>query len=123
METLDQLVKQRVTKLEAIRSAGTDPYQTAFQRDGTVQELLARFQEEKEFKAAGRLTALRTHGKSTFADIGFKKGENFNQTNGAVGIKVNVAGKLLADFNLLFKLNDAGLRDKLTPLFGLEFSH
>ena len=38
------------------------------------------------------------------------------------GFKANVAGSLLIDVNMLFKLNENGLRDKLTPLIGLEYS-
>ena len=69
METLDQLIKQRVTKLETVRQSGRDPYQTPFERDGSIQDLLAVFADEKPVKVAGRLTALRAHGKSTFADL------------------------------------------------------
>jgi hypothetical protein len=37
-------------------------------------------------------------------------------------VKVNAGGKLLLDFNVLFKLDDSGLRDKVTPLVGFEYS-
>ena len=69
METLDQLRNQRVTKLEAVRKAGADPYQTAFKRDGSVQQILDSFAEGKTARAAGRLIAIRAHGKRTFADL------------------------------------------------------
>ena len=69
MEALDQLIKQRLMKLEAARGSGTDPYGVRFKRDGSVQELLKLFQEGKPLKAAGRLTAIRGHGKTTFADL------------------------------------------------------
>ena len=69
METLDQLVKQRLTKLEKVRQTGLDPYQTAFKREGEIQTLLDPFQEGKTLKAAGRLTAIRSQGKITFADL------------------------------------------------------
>lgn len=69
METLEQLIKQRVKKLKAARGDGPDPYQVSFMRDGSVALLLAQFEEGKRFKAAGRLTALRTHGKMTFGDL------------------------------------------------------
>ncbi len=68
METLDSLVKQRLTKLETVRKEG-NPYQTVFKRDGCVQEILERFQESGQAKAAGRLTAIRSHGKTTFGDL------------------------------------------------------
>jgi len=58
---------------------------------------------------------------STFPNIHFETG-SFSVVDGAVGIKINLGGKLLADFNALFKLNDTGLRDTFTPLVGIEYS-
>lgn len=54
-----------------------------------------------------------------FADIGFETA-SFNLINGALGLKVNVTRRVLVNFNLLFKLNDEGLRDRVTPLVGIE---
>jgi hypothetical protein len=39
-----------------------------------------------------------------------------------VGLKVNAAGKLLFDLNVLFKMDEGGLRDRVTPLLGIEYS-
>jgi hypothetical protein len=61
-------------------------------------------------------------GGLTFPSIHFIQDANFNVTNGAAGIKVNAGGKLLLDFNVLFKLDNPGLRDKVTPLVGFEYS-
>jgi hypothetical protein len=58
----------------------------------------------------------------TLSNIHFTESTNFNVANGAVGFKLNVAERLLFGFNVLFKMNDAGLRDKVTPLFGFEYS-
>jgi hypothetical protein len=58
---------------------------------------------------------------STFPNIHFDTG-SFSVVDGAVGLKINLGGRLLADFNALFKLNDAGLRDTFTPLVGIEYS-
>jgi hypothetical protein len=58
---------------------------------------------------------------STFPNIHFETG-SFSVVDGAVGLKINLGGKLLADFNALFRLNDAGLRDTFTPLVGIEYS-
>jgi hypothetical protein len=57
----------------------------------------------------------------TFPQIAFRT-DSYDTANGAVGIKVNPEGKLLLDFNVLFKLNNAGLRDTFTPLAGLEYT-
>jgi hypothetical protein len=56
-----------------------------------------------------------------FPQIGFVHG-SFDTVNGAVGAKFNAGGSVLVDFNVLFKLNNAGLRDKVTPLLGFEYS-
>jgi len=60
-------------------------------------------------------------GKTTLPDIHFVKG-SFNVINGSFGVKFNPTGKLLIDLNVLAKLNDAGLRAKVTPFFGVEYS-
>jgi hypothetical protein len=60
-------------------------------------------------------------GRSTFPNVRFETG-SFNVLNGSVGVKFNPVGNLLVDVNVLFKLNDAGLRDKITPLVGFEYS-
>ena len=46
----------------------------------------------------------------------------FNALSGAIGFKVNVLGRLLVDANLLFALDDHGVRDKVTPLVGFEYT-
>jgi len=61
-------------------------------------------------------------GGRTFPSIHFVQDADFNQTNGAAGLKVNAGGRLLLDVNVLFKLDNSGLRDKITPLVGFEYS-
>jgi hypothetical protein len=60
-------------------------------------------------------------GRSTFPNIAFTK-DSFNALSGSIGFKANVLGRLLLDANLLFKLDEHGLRDKVTPLVGVEYS-
>ena len=48
--------------------------------------------------------------------------ESFTEVNGAVGFRANLKGGFLFDANVLFKLNNTGLRDNLTPLVGFEYS-
>ena len=60
-------------------------------------------------------------GKSTFANIAFEN-DSFNALSGSVGLKANLRGRLLLDVNLLFALDSRGLRDKVTPLVGLEYA-
>jgi hypothetical protein len=60
------------------------------------------------------------NGKS-FPQIAFVN-ESYNLASGAAGLKFNPGGRLLIDFNLLFKLDSAGLRDTVTPLVGIEYA-
>lgn len=56
-----------------------------------------------------------------FPNIGFSR-QGQNVTNAAAGFKINGFANLLVTFNLLFKLNDDGLRGRVTPLIGLAYS-
>jgi hypothetical protein len=58
---------------------------------------------------------------ATFPQIDFVT-EAYSIINGAAGVKINLGGRLLLDANVLFNLNDAGLRDKVTPLVGIEYA-
>ena len=60
-------------------------------------------------------------GINTFPTVAFVN-ESYNQLSGAVGFKLNVVQSLLIDVNLLFNLDDNGLRDKITPLVGFEYA-
>jgi hypothetical protein len=60
-------------------------------------------------------------GQSVYPNISFSE-KSFNVLNGAVGLKVNLVNKLLLDVNLLFALDNHGVRDKVTPLIGFEYS-
>jgi hypothetical protein len=60
-------------------------------------------------------------GKSVFPNIVFSR-DSFQTLSGALGFKVNVFSRLLIDANLLFALDNNGIRDKLTPLVGFEYT-
>jgi hypothetical protein len=60
-------------------------------------------------------------GRSVFPNIAFGR-DSFNALSGSLGLKANLLGRVLVDANLLFKLDEHGLRDKVTPLIGLEYS-
>ena len=60
-------------------------------------------------------------GVSVFPNITFTR-ESFNALSGACGFKASLLNRLLLDVNLLFKLDEHGLRDKVTPLVGLEYA-
>ena len=60
-------------------------------------------------------------GKSVFPNIAFENG-SINELSSAAGLKINVAGRLLLNANLLVRLNSGGLRDKVSPLVGFEYA-
>lgn len=41
---------------------------------------------------------------------------------GSVGLKINPAGRLLLVGNVLFSIGEGGLQDKVTPVFGLDYT-
>ncbi len=80
-------------------------------------DLLGRY-----FIDAERLRAEDFHaldGRSVFPNIVFEQ-DSFNAMSGAMGLKANAFGRFLIDVNVLFKLDEHGLRDKVTPLIGLN---
>jgi hypothetical protein len=60
-------------------------------------------------------------GRSVFPNIAFDTG-SINELSSAAGLKINVAGRLLVNTNLLVRLNSGGLRDKISPLVGIEYA-
>ena len=61
------------------------------------------------------------NGVDEFSNIRFVN-DTFSEHDGAIGIKLNLAGELLLDVNVLFRLDNNGLRDKVTPFVGLEYA-
>ena len=68
-----------------------------------------------------RQTFQALDGRSEFADIAFRKG-SLHELSAATGFKLNIVDRLLLNANLLFRLNSAGLMDKVSPLIGLEYA-
>ena len=65
-------------------------------------------------------TVLLPDGSSVKA-VAFTR-HSFNMTNGSAGVKVNPGGNFLVFFNLLFRMNSAGLRSNVGPLFGVSYT-
>ena len=70
------LVKRRLEKLEHWKEQGIEPYALKYPRRDTTADIRERFEklakgEESDYQAslAGRIMALRRHGKAVFADI------------------------------------------------------
>ncbi|MFH1691217.1 MAG: lysine--tRNA ligase [Candidatus Omnitrophota bacterium] len=71
---LNEIIAQRIEKLEALKSANIDPYGNKFERTHTIKDLLASFKENEKVVLAGRLMAKRKHGKVCFADLRDQEG-------------------------------------------------
>lgn len=69
MEDINDLIRQRLNKLEALKAKGIEPYGRRFEKSCSIKELVEDFQEGKEVSVAGRIMALRLHGKSAFLDL------------------------------------------------------
>ncbi|MCM8783632.1 MAG: lysine--tRNA ligase [Candidatus Omnitrophica bacterium] len=68
MEEINEIIKVRLKKLEEIRNQGIYPYGEKFIYQ-PIGEIRADFCEQKEVKIAGRIMAIRAHGKASFLDI------------------------------------------------------
>lgn len=61
-------------------------------------------------------------GGVSFPNVKFEQSSSFNINNGAVGLKLNPFGGLLLNVNMLLKLDNGGMRDKITPLVGIAYT-
>lgn len=66
-------------------------------------------------------TTYRAANNAIFPQIAINDA-SFQQSSLATGFKVNPVASLLVSFNLLFALDNNGLRDLITPLIGLSYT-
>jgi hypothetical protein len=80
---------------------------------------------------SGLLAPTGVNGESTGAAVPSKVSAtglvsagnvSFGQYNASFGYKVKLAGNLLANLNVLVRLDDNGLVARVVPLFGLGYS-
>ncbi len=69
MEEINDLIKQRIKKLESLKEKGIEPYGGKFEKSVDIGDLVKNFEEGTEVSAAGRVMAIRSHGKSCFIDV------------------------------------------------------
>ncbi|OQX95781.1 lysine--tRNA ligase [candidate division KSB1 bacterium 4572_119] len=71
MEELTDLRKIRLEKLSQIREMGVNPFPFVFDRTDFAADVIKNFDpdEKKQAKLAGRLMAVRKHGKAAFCHI------------------------------------------------------
>ncbi len=67
MATIDELIKVRLEKLEALKKLGVDPYPSIVRRDQTIAQALKL--DGKNVAVSGRIMGVRGHGKIFFFDI------------------------------------------------------
>lgn len=59
----------RLEKLAKLRERGIDPYPHYWSPDQTIPDVVSKKTLDAKVKIAGRITAIREHGRSTFADL------------------------------------------------------
>lgn len=105
MEEINELIEQRMKKLEELRQSGIEPFGSSFYADNHASELHDKYASvEKETleaepiscSLAGRIVAMRDFGKAAFAHI--------QDTTGKMQVyfRKNILGE---KFNLLKKLD------------------
>ena len=70
-QDMNELIKIRFDKLDAIRAQGREPFGKRFDFTHHTAEIIRDFKEdeEKEVRIAGRLMAVRGHGKASFGHV------------------------------------------------------
>ncbi|MFA4888215.1 MAG: lysine--tRNA ligase [Candidatus Omnitrophota bacterium] len=66
---LNEIIQQRLAKLEALKALGVNVYATSSPERVEIGQILANFEENKSVVLAGRIMAKRSHGKATFLDL------------------------------------------------------
>ncbi|MFH1202110.1 MAG: lysine--tRNA ligase [Candidatus Omnitrophota bacterium] len=130
---LNEIIKQRLEKLNNLKKQGIAAYGSRFVRSGSIKEELSSFSEGKKVSLAGRIMANRSHGKVSFLDINDQSGkiqlyvkedligkENFNLFNALdIGDIIGVEGELFktrTDEPTIKVLNLSILSKSLRPL-------
>ena len=100
MEDMNEFIQQRIDKLNALREIGIDAYGSRFNKSQAIIDLIKDFKEGTKVQTAGRITALREHGKSAFLDLRDATGRI------QIYVKANIVGQDV--FNNIFKRLDIG---------------
>lgn len=111
MDKTNEIIQQRLSKLEILKKSGHNPYRNSFLKSCDIKELIDNFVLDKEASIAGRIMAIRSHGSSAFLDLRDYSGkiqiylkedivgkENFDLFNQAVDI-----GDIIGVKGVLFK--------------------
>ncbi len=100
MEDMNEFVQQRIDKLNALKEIGVEAYGRRFAKSQSIEALVKDAKEGTKVETAGRITALREHGKSAFLDLKDATGKI------QVYVKANTIGPDI--FSNIFKRLDIG---------------
>ena len=100
MEDMNEFVQQRIDKLNALKEIGVEAYGRRFAKSQDIEALVKDAKEGTKVETAGRITALREHGKSAFLDLKDATGKI------QVYVKANTIGPDV--FSNIFKRLDIG---------------
>ncbi|MEN3186135.1 MAG: lysine--tRNA ligase [Atribacterota bacterium] len=102
-ESLDVDIEAKFSKLRVLRELGVNPYGDYFERTHVIEDLRRSpetfLQEGMRVKIAGRVMALRKHGKAIFADLQDRTGKI------QVYVKKDIVGE---DQFAIFRMIDVG---------------
>ena len=65
----NDLIKERYKKFQALQAMGVDAFGGKFAKESLIAEAVNAFEDKKRVCLAGRLTAMRVMGKTTFCDL------------------------------------------------------
>lgn len=86
MAQIDDLRKQRISNLNSLQNKGVYPYGRRFETTSSIKDVIDAFGEGKSCSLAGRIMAIRAHGKSIFCDLKDSTGKiQFHIGQDAVG--------------------------------------
>ncbi len=69
MDEMNEYIQQRIDKLNALKEIGAEAYGRRFDKPLSIEAMLKDAKEGDSAETAGRITALREHGKSSFLDL------------------------------------------------------
>ena len=83
-------------------------------------DLLGRLRDRRRAAPAPRRSTRSTAARCSRTSR--SRATRSSDLSGSFGFKANLLDRLLVEANLLFKLDEHGLRDKVTPLIGIEYA-
>lgn len=107
MEQINDLIRQRILKLDDLKRQNIDPYPRKYEVKNYSSEIIEKFADKQEFseneisvRMAGRIMSLREHGKTCFLNI--------QDSTGTIQLYVRRDKIGEYKFDNIFKLLDIG---------------